>query len=83
MWPDRVSNPGPLALESDALPTALRGAAKMKISDMLLIYYQCNATDSLLKGRFLEFRMYHNFANLFSKFSESTLYKEIRFSKKY
>ena len=23
MWPDRVSNPGPLALESDALPTAL------------------------------------------------------------
>ena len=25
MLPDRVSNPGPLALESDALPTALRG----------------------------------------------------------
>ena len=25
MRPDRVSNPGPLALESDALPTALRG----------------------------------------------------------
>ena len=25
MWPDRVSNPGPLAHESDALPTALRG----------------------------------------------------------
>ena len=24
MWPDRVSNPGPLALEADALPTALR-----------------------------------------------------------
>ena len=23
MWPDWVSNPGPLALESDALPTAL------------------------------------------------------------
>ena len=23
MWPNRVSNPGPLALESDALPTAL------------------------------------------------------------
>ena len=28
MWPDRVSNPGPLALESDALPTALRGPAR-------------------------------------------------------
>ena len=27
MWPDRVSNQGPLALESDALPTALRGPA--------------------------------------------------------
>ena len=23
MWPDRVSNRGPLAFESDALPTAL------------------------------------------------------------
>ena len=28
MWPDRVSMPGPLALESDALPTALRGPAR-------------------------------------------------------
>ena len=27
MWPDRVSSPGPLALESDALPTVLRGPA--------------------------------------------------------
>ena len=27
MWPNRVSNPGPLPLESDALPTALRGLA--------------------------------------------------------
>ena len=25
MWPDRVSNPGPLPLDSDTLPTALRG----------------------------------------------------------
>ena len=24
MWPDRVLNPGPLALQSDALPTATR-----------------------------------------------------------
>ena len=35
MWPDRVSNPKPLALESDALPTDLRGPA----NDMLVI---CN-----------------------------------------
>ena len=27
MWPDWVSNSGPLALESDALPTTLRGPA--------------------------------------------------------
>ena len=27
MWPDRVSNPGPLTCESGALPTALRGPA--------------------------------------------------------
>ena len=27
MWPDLVSNPGPLTYESDALPTALRGLA--------------------------------------------------------
>ena len=27
MWPDRVSNPGPLTYESGALPTALRDPA--------------------------------------------------------
>ena len=31
MWPDRVSNPGPLTYESDALPTALPGPAKDEI----------------------------------------------------
>ena len=25
MWPDRVTNPGPLTYESGAVPTALRG----------------------------------------------------------
>ena len=29
------------------------------------------------KGRFLEFQRGHNFANLLSKLSESTFYKEI------
>ena len=28
MWPDRVSNPGPLTYESGALATALRGPAQ-------------------------------------------------------
>ena len=27
MWPDWVSNPGPLTYDSGALPTALRGPA--------------------------------------------------------
>ena len=29
MLPDRVSNPGPLTYESDALPIALRGPARV------------------------------------------------------
>ena len=32
MWPDRVLNPGPLALESDVLLTALRGPAPAPLS---------------------------------------------------
>ena len=31
MWPDRVSNPGPLTYESGALPTALRGPAQNNV----------------------------------------------------
>ena len=30
MWPDRVSNPGPLTYELGALPTVLRGPAHAK-----------------------------------------------------
>ena len=30
MWPDQVSNPGPLTYESGALPTALRGPASIR-----------------------------------------------------
>ena len=33
--------------------------------------------EMLFKGRFLMFRRYHNFANLFFKLLESTCYKEI------
>ena len=29
MWPDRVSNPGPLTYKSDALPTVLHGSVKI------------------------------------------------------
>ena len=37
MWPDRVSNPGPLALESDALPTASRSSAYYQHREKLLV----------------------------------------------
>ena len=33
MWPDRVSNLGPLTYESGALPTALRGLAQCEGGD--------------------------------------------------
>ena len=32
MWPDRVSNPGPLTYKSGALPTALRSPANSVIN---------------------------------------------------
>ena len=32
MWPDRVSNPGPLTYESGSLPIALRGPAYMYVA---------------------------------------------------
>ena len=34
MWPDRVSNPGPLIYESSALLTALRGPGSQTIKNM-------------------------------------------------
>ena len=35
MWPNRVSNPGPLTYESGALPTALRGPATINWSRLI------------------------------------------------
>ena len=36
MWPDRVSNPGPLTYKSGALPTALcHGPAKVHRTDLV------------------------------------------------
>ena len=37
MWPDRVSNPGPLTYESGALPTTLRGPACCCVVLVLLL----------------------------------------------
>ena len=44
MLPDRVSNPGPLNYESDALPIALRGPAGIRIKYCLYIYSNLNKT---------------------------------------
>ena len=35
MWPDRVSNPGPLTYESGALPIALRSPARPTLNGTL------------------------------------------------
>ena len=43
----------------------------------LVIMKDYFSTVLVLKGRFLKFRKYHNFANLFSKLSETSFYKEI------
>ena len=39
MWPDRVSNPGPLTYESGALPTALRGPASELVPTCQIYYH--------------------------------------------
>ena len=48
MLPDRVSNPGPLTYESDALPIALRGPAckifLVWIMDLLVVSTRVNKT---------------------------------------
>ena len=40
MWPDQVLNPGPLALESDALPTVLCGPVRPLRSQEPHFYYE-------------------------------------------
>ena len=40
MWPDQVSNPGPLTYKSGALPTALHGPAQLNIRrDVITMAY--------------------------------------------
>ena len=49
-----------------------------KVASFLQIKIQVSRHANIVfKGRFLKFRRYHNFANLFSKLSETTIYKEI------
>ena len=39
MWPDRISNPGPLTYESGALPTALRGVLMVIILGIPIFFF--------------------------------------------
>ena len=39
MWPDRVSNPGPLTYESGALLIALRGPTVPEVFESLKFYF--------------------------------------------
>ena len=43
MWPDRVSNPGPLTYKSGALPTALRGPSQYQDTRYKNLYYEFSA----------------------------------------
>ena len=48
MLPDRVSNPGPLAYESGALPIALRGLAPL--NELYIQYYNATACKTNIRG---------------------------------
>ena len=51
MWPDRVSDPGPLTYESGALPTALRGlATSMCVIDISFILILSMGENFLIKS---------------------------------
>ena len=51
MWPDRVSNPGPLTYESGALPIALRGPGSPKLlTSIKCTDFQQKLTTALLES---------------------------------
>ena len=47
MLPDRVSNPGPLTYESDALPIALRGPAKLLVKSTIYVFHTLNVKSTI------------------------------------
>ena len=68
MWPDRVSNPGPLTYESGALPTTLCGPAYSKLS-LTSKYLGTNAVDvkevhCTKDNNFINFVQYLQFGTL-------------------
>ena len=62
MWPDRVSNLGPLTYESGALPTALRGPAYICVYN--LNTRKCNKkTQTCLQKLLLFSRIYFRYTS--------------------
>ena len=51
MWPDRVSNPGPLTNESGALPYALPGPANV----LYTVCFTCNIGIYFLNSTYFNF----------------------------
>ena len=68
MWLDRVSNPRPLALESDALPTALRGPDRDKNCRIASYVYKFNPITTQSISQFCIFKVYNNFIPCFIDF---------------
>ena len=54
MLPDRVSNPGPLTYESDALPIALRGPAIRVVRNTVHIVLICLGGDGLFSSKLVQ-----------------------------
>ena len=60
MWPDQVIEPGPLALESDVLLSALRGPACTNTVDPdQTAHRQCLSIHQQLLDRFLDNNYYN------------------------
>ena len=51
MWPDQVSNPGPLTYDSGALPTALRGPAISLCISCLFYVSFCITNNENMKNK--------------------------------
>ena len=75
MWPDRVSNPGPLTYESGVLPTALRGPLNLRCMVHLhLPFYLSGPGCSKLTTSLVNVSL--NFQTFISRFCQYFLLKK-------
>ena len=75
MWPDRVLNQGPLALESDPLPTALCGLAictcikAHAFKNITKVTIQSHVLVSMFNSRTIFQNQQNNLAKYFNNFN--------------